>query len=453
MHIHILGICGTFMAGIASLAKSKGFKVTGCDQNVYPPMSTQLEEQGIEIIEGFNPSQVELNPDIYIVGNIVKRGNPLMETILNKNLAFQSGPQWLYENILHEKWVIAIAGTHGKTTTTAMLTWIFEYGGLNPSYLIGGIPTNLKSSSRLIDNKESNFFIIEADEYDTAFFDKRSKFVHYHPRTLVMNNLEFDHADIFDNLDHIQKHFHHLVRIIPENGRVISNAKSKALDAVIRLGIWSELELFNDDKGWSYQWTDDSNSIDISYKNKKQGSLDWELIGDHNASNALAAIAAANHIGIPVNKSIEALKSFKGVKRRLEKIGEYKDNIKIFDDFAHHPSAIKSTLDGMKKIQKEGRIIAVLEPRSNTMKLGNMKKDLQDSLSSADIVYCYKNNLDWDPSELFKNLQKVKVSDSTQWILDSIIEEKKANDQIVFMSNGGFAGIQNKCLNLFENEE
>lgn len=453
MHIHIIGICGTFMAGIASLAKSKGFRVTGCDQNVYPPMSTQLEEQGIEIIEGFHSSQTKLNPDIYIVGNIVTRGNPLMEGILNNNLAFQSGPQWLYENILHEKWVIAVAGTHGKTTTTAMLTWIFEHVGLNPSYLIGGIPTNLKSSSRLVENKESKFFIIEADEYDTAFFDKRSKFIHYHPRTLVMNNLEFDHADIFDNLEHIKKHFHHLIRIIPENGRVISNAKSKALDEVIKFGIWSELEFFNDDEGWSYQWVDKSNSLNISYKNKNQGSIDWGLIGDHNASNALGAIAAANHIGIPASKSIEALRLFRGVKRRLEKIGEYKDNIKIFDDFAHHPTAIKSTLDGMKKIQKEGRIIAVLEPRSNTMKLGNMKKDLQESLSSADIVYCYKNNLDWDFSELFENVEKVRVSNNTQWILNSIIEEKKANDQIVFMSNGGFSGIQNKCLNLFENEE
>ena len=244
-----------------------------------------------------------------------------------------------------------------------------------------------------------------------------------------------------------------MIRIIPENGRIISNAESKALDSVIKLGIWSELEFFNDDKGWSYQWVDDKNSIDILYRNKKQGSLDWELIGDHNASNALAAIAAANHIDITISKSIEALKSFKGVKRRLEKIGEYKNNIKVYDDFAHHPSAIKSTLDGMKKMQKEGRIIAVIEPRSNTMKLGSMKKDLQDSLISADIIYCYNNNLDWDPSELFKNNQKVRVSNSTQWILDSIIEEKKANDQIVFMSNGGFSGIQNKCLNLFENEE
>jgi len=452
MHIHILGICGTFMAGLASLAKSKGFKVTGCDQNVYPPMSTQLEEEGIKIIEGFDSSQTKLKPDIYIIGNVVKRGTPLMETILNNNLSFMSGPQWLYENILHEKWVIAVAGTHGKTSTTAMVAWILEFCGLNPSYLIGGIPKNLKTSSRLINDKNSNFFIIEADEYDTAFFDKRSKFVHYYPRTLIMNNLEFDHADIFENLNHIKKHFHHLIRIVPEKGKIISNAQSNALNEVIKLGVWSDLEYFNDIDGWSYQWQDESSSLNIFYQNKKEGTLTWECIGDHNASNALAAIAAAHHIGIPAAKSIKALATFKGVKRRLEKIGEFKDNIKIYDDFAHHPSAIKSTLDGMRQVLKEGRIIVVFEPRSNTMKLGEMKKELQDSLSSADIVYCYASNLDWDPNELFKNNQKIKVSDSTQWILSSIIKEKKPNDQIVFMSNGSFSGIQKKCLDLFKNE-
>ena len=452
MHIHILGICGTFMAGLASLAKSKGFKVTGCDQNVYPPMSTQLEEEGIKIIEGFDSSQTKLKPDIYIIGNVVKRGTPLMESILNNNLSFMSGPQWLYENILHEKWVIAVAGTHGKTSTTAMVAWILEFCGLNPSYLIGGIPKNLKTSSRLINDKNSNFFIIEADEYDTAFFDKRSKFVHYYPRTLIMNNLEFDHADIFENLNHIKKHFHHLIRIVPEKGKIISNAQSNALNEVIKLGVWSGLEYFNDIDGWSYQWQDESSSLNIFYQNKKEGTLTWECIGDHNASNALAAIAAAHHIGIPAAKSIKALTTFKGVKRRLEKIGEFKDNIKIYDDFAHHPSAIKSTLDGMRQVLKEGRIIVVFEPRSNTMKLGEMKKELQDSLSSADIVYCYASNLDWDPNELFKNNQKIKVSDSTQWILSSIIKEKKPNDQIVFMSNGSFSGIQNKCLDLFKNE-
>ena len=452
MHIHILGICGTFMAGIASLAKSKDFRVTGCDQNVYPPMSTQLEEQGIEIIEGFHSSQTKLNPDIYIVGNIVKRGNPLMEGILNNNLAFQSGPQWLYENILHEKWVIAVAGTHGKTTTTAMLTWIFEHVGLNPSYLIGGIPTNLKSSSRLVENKESKFFIIEADEYDTAFFDKRSKFIHYHPRTLVMNNLEFDHADIFDNLEHIKKHFHHLIRIIPENGRVISNAKSKSLDEVIKFGIWSELEFFNDDEGWSYQWVDKSNSLNISYKNKNQGSIDWELIGDHNASNALGAIAAANHIGIPASKSIEALRLFRGVKRRLEKIGEYKDNIKIFDDFAHHPTAIKTTLEGLRNKIGNNRILAIIEPRSNTMKLGKMKEDLLKSLKEADIIFCFSKNLSWDPKILFKNIPNVTVMEDIDILANKIFVSCQPNDNIIFMSNVGFSGLQNKVIKLLKNE-
>jgi len=453
MHIHILGICGTFMAGIASLAKSKGFKVTGCDQNVYPPMSTQLEDEGIEIIEGFEASQIKLNPDVFIIGNIVKRGNPLMESILNNNLPFTSGPQWLYENILSEKWVIAVAGTHGKTSTTAMLTWILEFCGLNPSYLIGGIPKNLKTSSKLVDDKKSNFFIIEADEYDTAFFDKRSKFVHYHPRTLVMNNLEFDHADIFEDLDHIKKHFHHLIRIMPGKGKIISNAKDKHLNEVLKLGIWSDLEYFNQIDGWSSKWNDDGPSLDIYFENEKKGTVLWGLIGDHNASNALAAIAAAHDIGISVKESIKALTNFTGVKRRLEQIGEFKNGIKIYDDFAHHPSAIKSTLDGMKKTFKTGRIIAIFEPRSNTMKLGSMKKDLQSSILSADKVYCYSNNLDWDPKELFKNSQKVQVSNSTQWILSSIIKDKKSNDQIVFMSNGGFSGIQSQCLNLFKNEQ
>ena len=446
-----MGICGTLMGSIALLAKAAGHRVSGTDNNVYPPMSDLLAASGISLSSPYNAENIPTDAELIIVGNAnLPRGNPAVEHVLNSGIPYTSGAEWLGRYLLADKWVIAVSGTHGKTTTSAMIAWILEYAGMKPGFLIGGLPSNFSESARL---GETPFFVIEADEYDSAFFDKRSKFVHYHPRTLVMNNLEFDHADIFDDLDHIKKHFHHLVRIIPEKGRIISNAQSKALDSVIKLGIWSELEFFNDDKGWSYQWVDDKNSIDILYRNKKQGSLDWELIGDHNASNALAAIAAANHIDIPISKSIEALKSFKGVKRRLEKIGEYKNNIKVYDDFAHHPSAIKSTLDGMKKMQKEGRIIAVIEPRSNTMKLGSMKKDLQDSLISADIIYCYNNNLDWDPSELFKNNQKVRVSNSTQWILDSIIEEKKANDQIVFMSNGGFSGIQNKCINLFENEK
>lgn len=449
MHIHILGICGTFMGGLAILARQLGHTVTGSDANVYPPMSTQLEEQGITLTEGYDPKQLDPAPDLVVVGNAMARGNPAVEYMLDRGLRYTSGPQWLSEHLLQDRWVLAAAGTHGKTTTSSMLAWILEYAGMAPGYLIGGVPGNFGVSARLGD---TSFFVIEADEYDSAFFDKRSKFVHYRPRTAILNNLEFDHADIFENLNHIKKHFHHLIRIVPEKGKIISNAQSNALNEVIKLGVWSDLEYFNDIDGWSYQWQDESSSLNIFYQNKKEGTLTWECIGDHNASNALAAIAAAHHIGIPAAKSIKALATFKGVKRRLEKIGEFKDNIKIYDDFAHHPSAIKSTLDGMRQVLKEGRIIVVFEPRSNTMKLGEMKKELQDSLSSADIVYCYASNLDWDPNELFKNNQKIKVSDSTQWILSSIIKEKKPNDQIVFMSNGSFSGIQNKCLDLFKNE-
>jgi UDP-N-acetylmuramate: L-alanyl-gamma-D-glutamyl-meso-diaminopimelate ligase len=453
MHIHILGICGTFMAGIAALAKSGGHKVTGCDQNVYPPMSTQLKEQGITIIEGFGKDQVSLNPDIYIIGNVITRGNPLMETILTKNLAFQSGPQWLYENILHDKWVLAVAGTHGKTTTSAMLTWILEYNKMNPGYLIGGIPLNLKSSARLpLETKKNipSFFVIEADEYDTAFFDKRSKFIHYHPRTLILNNLEFDHADIFDNLDHIKKHFHHLIRIIPQEGQIISNSESKALKETLDMGMWSEIEYFSDEKGWSYQIKEDWNSLYVLYKNKNQGVLNWDLIGHHNASNALAAIAAAKHIGITPENAIEALSLFKSVKKRMEKIAAYDNGINLYDDFAHHPTAIMTTLAGMKKTAPKGRIIAVIEPRSNTMKLGSMKKELINSLKDADKVYCYANNLSWNAKELFAHSQNVIVSDNIELLANKIAQDQQNEDQIIFMSNGSFANIQTKVVTLLQ---
>jgi UDP-N-acetylmuramate: L-alanyl-gamma-D-glutamyl-meso-diaminopimelate ligase len=453
MHINILGICGTFMAGIAALAKSGGHKVTGCDQNVYPPMSTQLKEQGITIIEGFGKDQVSLNPDIYIIGNVITRGNPLMETILTKNLAFQSGPQWLYENILHDKWVLAVAGTHGKTTTSAMLTWILEYNKMNPGYLIGGIPLNLKSSARLpLETKKNipSFFVIEADEYDTAFFDKRSKFIHYHPRTLILNNLEFDHADIFDNLDHIKKHFHHLIRIIPQEGQIISNSESKALKETLDMGMWSEIEYFSDEKGWSYQIKEDWNSLYVLYKNKNQGVLNWDLIGHHNASNALAAIAAAKHIGITPENAIEALSLFKSVKKRMEKIAAYDNGINLYDDFAHHPTAIMTTLAGMKKTAPKGRIIAVIEPRSNTMKLGSMKKELINSLKDADKVYCYANNLSWNAKELFAHSQNVIVSDNIEFLANKIAQDQQNEDQIIFMSNGSFANIQTKVVTLLQ---
>ena len=453
MHIHILGICGTFMAGIASLAKAEGFKVTGCDQNVYPPMSTQLAEQGIDIIEGFDASQTGLNPDIYIIGNVIARGNTLMESILNQNLPYLSGPQWLYEHVLHDKWVLAVAGTHGKTTTTAMLAWILESNGLAPGYLIGGVPGNFNSSAKLPDNTLKNapsFFVIEADEYDTAFFDKRSKFVHYHPRTLILNNLEFDHADIFDNLEHIKKHVHHLVRTIPEHGRIICNAESQALQETISMGLWSEIEYFSDDKEWSYQWQEDKQSIEILHQTKKQGTLVWGLIGHHNASNALAAIAAARHVGGSPEQSIQALSSFKGVKKRMEKIAELKNGVLIYDDFAHHPSAIRTTLEGLSHTKKSGRIVAVIEPRSNTMKLGSMKADLLKSLEAADQVYCFTNNLTWDAHKLFKDYPKAMVSDNINDIAQAIVENHRSEDHIVFMSNGNFSGIQSKVIALFQ---
>jgi UDP-N-acetylmuramate: L-alanyl-gamma-D-glutamyl-meso-diaminopimelate ligase len=453
MHIHILGICGTFMAGIASLAKAEGFKVTGCDQNVYPPMSTQLAEQGIDIIEGFDASQTGLNPDIYIIGNVIARGNTLMESILNQNLPYLSGPQWLYEHVLHDKWVLAVAGTHGKTTTTAMLAWILESNGLAPGYLIGGVPGNFNSSAKLPDNTLKNapsFFVIEADEYDTAFFDKRSKFVHYHPRTLILNNLEFDHADIFDNLEHIKKHVHHLVRTIPEHGRIICNAESQALQETISMGLWSEIEYFSDDKEWSYQWQEDKQSIEILHQTKKQGTLVWGLIGHHNASNALAAIAAARHVGVSPEQSIQALSSFKGVKKRMEKIAELKNRVLIYDDFAHHPSAIRTTLEGLSHTKKSGRIVAVIEPRSNTMKLGSMKADLLKSLEAADQVYCFTNNLTWDAHKLFKDYPKAMVSDNINDIAQAIVENHRSEDHIVFMSNGNFSGIQSKVIALFQ---
>jgi len=453
MHIHILGICGTFMAGLASLAKSQGLTVTGCDQNVYPPMSTQLEAQDIKIIEGFDPSQTALNPDVFIIGNVITRGNDLMESILNKNLPYQSGPQWLYENLLHDKWVLAVAGTHGKTTTTAMLAWILESNGLAPGYLIGGVPGNFSGSARIPDNTSKNapsFFVIEADEYDTAFFDKRSKFVHYHPRTLILNNLEFDHADIFDDLEHIKKHVHHLVRTIPEHGRIICNAESRALEETIKMGLWSEIEYFSHDKEWSYQWQEDKQTIDIFYQAKKQGSLTWNLIGHHNASNALAAIAAARHVGVSPAQSIQALSSFKGVKKRMEKIAQLKNGVQIYDDFAHHPSAIQTTLKGLNQTKKSGRIVVVIEPRSNTMKLGSMKTDLLMSLEVADQVYCYTNNLTWDAHKLFKGYPKAIVSDSINDIAQAIVDNHQSKDHIIFMSNGNFSGIQSKVIALFQ---
>ncbi|MDG1073339.1 MAG: UDP-N-acetylmuramate:L-alanyl-gamma-D-glutamyl-meso-diaminopimelate ligase [Methylophilaceae bacterium] len=451
MHIHILGICGTFMGGIAALAKQSGYQVTGCDANVYPPMSTQLEAQGIQLIEGYTADQTQLNPDLYVIGNAVSRGNPLMEAILNQGLPYTSGPQWLSEHVLQGQWVLAIAGTHGKTTTSSMLAWILECAGLAPGFLIGGVPENFSVSARLPgrptqDEKSiSPFFVIEADEYDTAFFDKRSKFVHYHPRTAVLNNLEFDHADIFDDLAAIEKQFHHLVRTIPQNGLVVSNVE-ESLQRVIAKGCWTPVELFGSEDKWHAANAKGDGSFDVMFGRECQGRLNWTIIGQHNQMNALASIAAARHVGVPVAQSIAALCVFKNVKRRMELRGIV-NAISVYDDFAHHPTAIATTLDGLRAKVGKSRILAVLEPRSNTMKLGTMKAALPDSLTAADWVFCYGGNVDWDVAEALKPIEyKSQVFMQMDALIQAITNLAQPHDTILVMSNGGFDGIHQKLL-------
>jgi UDP-N-acetylmuramate: L-alanyl-gamma-D-glutamyl-meso-diaminopimelate ligase len=437
-HIHILGICGTFMGGIAAIAKQAGYRVTGCDANVYPPMSTQLEAQGIELIEGFGVEQLDLKPDVFVIGNVVSRGNPLMEEILNRNLPYASGPQWLADTLLRDKWVLAVAGTHGKTTTTSMLAWILEYAGLNPGFLIGGVPQNFGISARIT---ESAFFVIEADEYDTAFFDKRSKFVHYHPRTAILNNLEFDHADIFADLSSIETQFHHLVRTVPGNGLVVSNGREESLQRVINRGCWTPVEKFGSDQGWQI---DDNNVVTLN--GVAQGTLQWELFGEHNRMNALAALAAARHAGVPVAQGLAALAEFKNVKRRMEVRGTV-DGITVYDDFAHHPTAIDTTVAGLRRKVGKARILAVLEPRSNTMKLGVMKDALPGSLRDADLTFCYAGNLGWDARGALAPMgAKAVVKDDLNELIEVIAAAAKSGDHILVMSNGGFGSIHEKLL-------
>ena len=465
MHIHILGICGTFMGGIAVLAKQAGHRVTGCDANVYPPMSTQLEAQGIELIEGFDPVQTKLEPDIYVIGNVVSRGNPLMEEILNQGFPYISGPQWLAENVLQGKWVLAVAGTHGKTTTSSMLAWILEYAGLAPGFLIGGVPENFGVSARLPQQpalakskqdakSTSPFFVIEADEYDTAFFDKRSKFVHYRPRTAILNNLEFDHADIFDDLTAIEKQFHHLVRTVPQQGLVVSN-KQDSLARVIAKGCWSHLEFFGavesaKKSGWQVENVDAQGRFDVLLDGERQGNVSWDLLGEHNRMNAIACIAAARHVGVAPCIAIEALSEFKNVKRRMEIKGVV-NNITVYDDFAHHPTAIETTLAGLRAKLDAGsgdaRIMAVLEPRSNTMKLGVMKAALPASLKQADLVFCYGANLGWDAAEALQSIaHKSHAFDDLEKLVQAIANNAKSGDHILVMSNGGFGGVHQKIL-------
>ena len=500
MHIHILGICGTFMGGIAVLAKQAGHRVTGSDTNVYPPMSTQLQAQGIELIEGFSPDQTKLNPDIYVIGNVVSRGNSLMEEILNQGLPYISGPQWLSENVLQGKWVLAVAGTHGKTTTASMLAWILEYAGLAPGFLIGGVPENFGVSARLPqvppaqtikqsspspfgrgvgeradfvfqtsvaphpspiplagegikpkDDGCSPFFVIEADEYDTAFFDKRSKFVHYRPRTAILNNLEFDHADIFDDLPAIEKQFHHLVRTVPQNGLLVVNGREDSLKRVIARGCWSTVEQFGTESDWQAANVDANGSFDVLFKGERQARVSWDMLGEHNRMNALASIAAARHVGVTPCIAIEALDEFKNVKRRMETKGVV-NNITLYDDFAHHPTAIETTLAGLRAkvgdFKSTGaRILAVLEPRSNTMKLGVMKDALPASLKDADLVFCYGANLGWDATEVLNPIKnKAQTFENLENLVTAIAKSAKSGDHILVMSNGGFGGVHQKIL-------
>jgi UDP-N-acetylmuramate: L-alanyl-gamma-D-glutamyl-meso-diaminopimelate ligase len=447
MHLHILGICGTFMGGIAAIAKTAGHTVTGCDANVYPPMSTQLAALGIELSEGFDASQskgVARDADVFVIGNVVSRGNPLMEAILDSGRPYISGPQWLYENVLARKWVLAVAGTHGKTTTTAMLAWILDHAGLDPGFLVGGAPVDFPFSARLT---ESAFFVIEADEYDTAFFDKRSKFVHYRPRTAILNNLEYDHADIFADLAAIETQFHHLVRMVPPHGRLVVNGGEPALARVIARGCWSEIERFglHEVAGTGPDWTIAMDGS-ILLGGAPQGTLSLGMPGRHNQQNALAAIAAARHVGVPVKHSLAALAAFNGVKRRMETRGEVR-GITVYDDFAHHPTAIAVSLDALRRNVGNARILAVLEPRSNTMKLGSMKDKLPESLARADRVFCYAANLGWDVAGALAPLgAKATVLSQMPALVDAIAGEARPGDHVLVMSNGGFGDIHEKLL-------
>ena len=443
MHIHILGICGTFMGGIALLARQAGFTVTGCDANVYPPMSTQLTEQGIALIEGYSPDQFKMAPDLFVVGNAISRGNPLLEAILDQGLPYTSGPQWLADNILRGKWVLGVAGTHGKTTTASLLAWILEDAGLNPGFLIGGVASNFGISARLTDTP---FFVVEADEYDTAFCDKRSKFVHYRPRTIILNNLEFDHADIFADLAAIETQFHHLIRTIPQHGRIIANGTEESLRRVLGRGCWSELEYFGGEGIWQVREDDGRDQVAFSLSGREAAQCVLPLAGQHNRMNALAAMAAARHVGITPAVAADALSRFAGVKRRLEARGNAR-GVTVYDDFAHHPTAITTTVAGLRKRVGKRRILAVLEPRSNTMKLGTMKAQLPASLSETDLVYCYAKNLGWDAAEALTPLgDKARCFDELADLVAAVARDARDGDQVLVMSNGGFGGVHEKLL-------
>ncbi len=449
MHVHILGICGSFMGGIAAIAKSLGHKVTGSDNNVYPPMSTQLEALGIELTEGYDESQFNPVPDMVVIGNAMSRGNPAVEYVLNRNLPYTSGPQWLLDNLLKDRWVIGVSGTHGKTTTTSMVAWILESAGLNPGYLIGGVPENFGVSARI---GESPFFVIEADEYDSAFFDKRSKFVHYRPKTLVINNLEFDHADIFADLNAIQTQFHHLVRMVPENGLILTPNDTPSIEDTLKRGCWSSRQSLG--KTWSAALHNkDGSAFDVLHNGEVVGTVNWSLMGQHNVDNALMAIGAAHHAGVTLKDAIHALSSFKNVKRRMEVKGQVND-ITVYDDFAHHPTAIATTLDGLRKKVGNARIIAVLEPRSNTMKMGVHKDTLANSWQKADDVFVYEpQGMDWSLAESVKGSSApAQCFRDVEQIVQKVTNVAQAGDHILIMSNGGFEGIHGRILQALENK-
>ena len=443
MHLHILGICGTFMGGIAAIAKQAGHRVTGCDANVYPPMSDQLRSLGIELTEGYAADQLALKPDLWVIGNVITRGNPLMEAILDSSARFQSGPQWLAENVLASKWVLAVAGTHGKTTTSSMLAWILESAGRSPGFLIGGVPLDFGVSAR---SGGSEYFVVEADEYDTAFFDKRSKLVHYRARTAILNNLEFDHADIFDDLAAIERQFHHFVRIIPSSGRILANARDEAIRRVLAQGVWTPIEDFGAAGGWDVGPLGSDGAFEVAWQGRSVGRLKWGLAGEFNRLNALAAIGAARHAGVTPEAALEALSRFRGVRRRMELRGT-SQGVGVYDDFAHHPTAIRESITGLRQRERNGRILAVFEPRSNTLKRGALKDALPGSFSGADRVFVYSNGLSWDAGKVFAPLgERVRCLPDLGALVAAVAAEARDGDHVLVMSNGGFGGIHEKLL-------
>ena len=449
MHIHILGICGTFMGGLAALAREAGHRVTGCDANVYPPMSEQLRALGIELIEGYDAGQLALKPDQWVIGNVVTRARSsdyaLMEAILDAGDDYTSGPQWLAEHVLRGRHVLAVAGTHGKTGTTSMLAWMLEHAGLEPGFLVGGVPLNFGVSARL---GKGRHFVIEADEYDTALFDKRSKFVHYRPRTAILNNLEHDHADIFPDLASIETQFHHLVRTVPANGRLVVNARDEALQRVLTRGCWSEVVRFGAlrEEPGALRARGEPQAFDVLRGSLKIARVEWDLIGEHNQLNALAAIGAAEHVGVAPEVAAQSLASFRNVKRRMELVGEAA-GVKVYDDFAHHPTAMRTTVNGLRRKVGLDRILAVFEPRSNTMKLGTMKAQLPWSLEEADLSFCLQGNYGWDARDALAPMGGLAmVGNSVEALVAAVAQAAQPGDHVLVMSNGSFGGIQGKLL-------